>query len=215
MKTILLTGFEPFGGDAINPSWEAVQQFSGRKYGEFIIVAEKLSCTFSTAHLELAQLCRQFNPAIVINIGQAAGRSQVSLEKVALNWIDARIADNAGNQPMDCSIITAGDAAYFSNLPLKSLVAKLKQVGIPSAISYSAGTYVCNFIFYHLMNLIQTTYHNTLGGFIHIPFLPEQVVNQPQQPSMSLLTIVTAIDAILAELVAPQSYTPSSAGTIC
>lgn len=215
MKTILLTGFEPFGGEQINPSWEAVKRFNAIKVDGYTIFIAQLSCTFLQAGNELEQLIEQYQPSIVLNIGQAAGRNTISIEKVAINWIDARIPDNNGNQPVDATIISGAPDGYFSNLPLKGIMGRLNASGIPCSISYTAGTFVCNYVFYRLMHKINSENLAITGGFIHIPLLPNQAVNNLTQPSMSLETVVQGINLILQEIIQPSEYVPTSSGTIC
>ncbi len=218
MKIILLTGFEAFGNEVINPSWEAVKLLDKCCFdGNYKVISEQLSCTFEDADIELEQLIIKHNPYIVLNVGQAAGRNSISIEKVAINWIDARIADNRGYKPSDVSILADQPTAYFSNLPLKSIVSALSASGIPCSISYSAGTFVCNYVFYSLMHLIHNKYNHIRGGFIHTPLLPEQIVKSfEKHPSMELDVIVMGLKLIIQEIVSPKNYTNHiDTGTIC
>lgn len=187
MTTILLTGFEPFGGEQSNPSWESVRRLDGQLLSDGShIVAAQLPCQFGTALAVLKHHIAQSRAEIVICVGQAGGRAELSLERVAINVDDARIPDNAGAQPIDAAIVENGPVGYFSSLPIKAIVQSLHNKGIPAAVSQTAGTYVCNHVFYGLMHL--AVKHPTIrrAGFVHIPYLPEQAVAYAGAPSMSL-----------------------------
>ncbi|WP_152396731.1 pyroglutamyl-peptidase I [Paenibacillus guangzhouensis] len=194
MKNILLTGFEPFGGETMNPSWEAVKCLDGEiLFGDYQIQSVQLPTVFGDAIHQLAQAQARISPVLTLCIGQAGGSSELRVERIAINLDDARIPDNAGNQPIDQPIVPDGPTAYWSTLPIKSIVEVLKENGIPASVSHSAGTYVCNHLFYGLMHRIAESKVEGKGGFIHIPFLPEQVASNRNQPSMSLETIVRGI----------------------
>ncbi|MDO8177193.1 MAG: pyroglutamyl-peptidase I [Undibacterium sp.] len=187
MTTILLTGFDPFGGERTNPSWEAVRRLDGQKLSDGShIVAAQLPCEFGTALAVLKDRIVQSGAEIVICIGQAGGRAELSLERVAINVDDARIPDNAGAQPIDAAIVEQGPVGYFSSLPIKAIVQSLRDNGIPAAVSQTAGTYVCNHVFYGLMHLAASRPSLRHAGFVHIPYLPEQALAYPGAPSMSL-----------------------------
>jgi pyroglutamyl-peptidase len=189
---VLLTGFEPFGGEAINPSWEAVRALHGKRIAKHRIVAVRLPTAFKASRKALKAVIEQHRPALVICIGQAGGRSAVSLERVAINIDDASIADNAGARPVDAPIARRGPAAYFSTLPIKAMCAALQREGIAAEVSQTAGTFVCNHVFYALMHRLRKT-PKVRGGFIHIPYLPEQTVGKPGMPAMPLQTVVKAL----------------------
>lgn len=197
---ILITGFEPFGGEKINPSYEAVKLLPDKINGATII-KRQIPTVFRKSIEEIEKLIEETNPNIVISVGQAGGRAEVNIERLAINIDDARIKDNEGNQPIDEVIFKDGENAYFSNLPIKAMVEKIKNNGIPACISNSAGTFVCNHIMYGLLYLIDKKYPHIKGGFIHVPYLPEQVVDKRNIPSMSLDNIkkalVLAIEAII------------------
>lgn len=193
VKTILLTGFEPFNGAAINPSWEAARALDGWTGPGFTVVARQLPCEFGRVNIALLEAVEAVHPDIVIAVGQAGGRPEISLERVAINIDDATIVDNAGAQPVDTAIIADGPAAYFSSLPIKAIVQALRLRGFPAGVSQTAGTFVCNHVFYGLM-------HHAVGhaglkaGFIHVPFLPEQAADRPERPpSMALKDIVDGL----------------------
>jgi len=192
MRTILLTGFEPFGGESSNPSWDAVQQLDGwQPDQETIVRAVQLPCVFGDSLSELRSHIAALDPVLVIALGQAGGRSCISLEKVAINYNDARIADNQGQQPLATTTVAEGPAAYFSTLPLKHLVQQLTARGIPAELSFSAGTFVCNHLFYGLMHAMETK-PQVRAGFIHIPYSPAQAAKR-QCASMSIALVVEAL----------------------
>lgn len=194
-RTILLTGFDPFGGDTVNPSWEAVSRLHGESIAGRQIVAEELPTTFDGAPKALRAALRRHAPELVLCIGQAGGRASMSLERVAINVNDARIPDNAGAQPIDTPVVRRGPAAYFTTLPIKAMHADLRAAGIPAEISQTAGTYVCNQVFYVLMHALAGT--RIRGGFVHIPFLPQQVEAMPGTPSLDLDTIVAGLQVCI------------------
>ena len=193
---VLVTGFEPFGGDTINPALEAVNKLEGRTLhtdsGTIKLFTHKIPVVFGEAALVLDESIADAKPEIVICVGQAGGRYHITPERVAINVDDSPIPDNAGNAPIDAPIIDGGPAAYFTTLPIKRMVKAIQEAGIPASVSNTAGTYVCNHLFYHLMHLLHTKYQNIRGGFIHIPYLPEQAVNR-LTPTMSLDAIVNAL----------------------
>jgi pyroglutamyl-peptidase len=210
-RTVLLTGFEPFNGAAINPSWEAVRALDGWSGPGFAVVARQLPCVFGTALDVLRESIAGVRPDIVIAVGQAGGRSEISLERVAINVDDASIRDNAGNQPVDTPVAADGPAAYFTTLPVKAIVNALRLRGFPSGVSQTAGTFVCNHVFYGLM-------HHAVGqplkaGFIHVPFLPEQAADRPERPpSMALRDIVDALRIAVEVAVVTEADTAEPGG---
>ena len=215
MKTILITGFAAFGGEKINPSWEAVKQLDQLIIDEHQLIARQLPCSFAESSEHLTKLLEELQPQIVLNIGQAGGRLDISLERVAINLDDARIADNLGAQPIDQTIIKDAPNAYFTNLPLKALLQVARNNGIPASISYSAGTFVCNHVFYTLMHWINTVNPAIKGGFIHIPYLPEQAAALGAQPSMTQETVISGLKTILKTIIATPKDISAVGGTIC
>ncbi|MEC1587225.1 pyroglutamyl-peptidase I [Bacillus spizizenii] len=191
-KKVLITGFDPFDKETVNPSWEAAKQLNGLETDEAIITTEQIPTVFRTALDTLRKAIQKHQPDIVICVGQAGGRMQITPERVAINLADARIPDNEGHQPIDEEISPRGPAAYWTGLPVKRMTAKMKENGIPAAVSYTAGTFVCNYLFYGLMDHISRTSPHIRGGFIHIPFIPEQTIDNTA-PSLSLDTIVRAL----------------------
>ncbi|NRH42110.1 pyroglutamyl-peptidase I [Pseudomonas sp. MS15a(2019)] len=189
--TLLLTGFAPFGGEELNPSWEAVRRLDGERLGDLPVVAAQLPTEFGAALRVLDELLDRHRPTLVVAVGQAGGRAELSLERIAINVDDARIPDNVGRQPIDEPVVPGGPAAYFSTLPIKAMVHALRAAGFPAAVSQTAGTFVCNHVFYGLQHRLQGT--GVRGGFIHIPYLPAQAANQPGAPSMALETLVAGL----------------------
>lgn len=183
---VLLTGFDAFGGDALNPSWLAVQKLHGRRVLGHRLVAAQLPTVFGDSIDTLQALLRQHRPVLVICVGQAGGRAALSMERVAINVDDARIPDNAARQPVDLPVVHDAPAAYFSTLPIKAMHAALQREGIASEVSQTAGTFVCNHVFFGLMHLLATQrgLRRTRGGFVHVPWLPEQGA-----PAMPLETV--------------------------
>ncbi|WP_459502628.1 pyroglutamyl-peptidase I [Bacillus sp. C1] len=197
MKTMLVTGFEPFGGEEMNPAWEVAKQLDGQVIGDYKIISKQVPTVFHKSLQVLQSYMEEVEPELVICIGQAGGRPDITVERVAINVDDARIADTEGNQPVDEPIIERGPAAYWSTLPLKAIVKKLREEGIPASVSQTAGTFVCNHLFYGLMHILATSENEVRGGFIHIPFLPEQASNHLGQPSMSLPVITKGIELLI------------------
>jgi len=189
---ILVTGFDPFGGEPVNPALEAVMRLPPT-LGAHTIERRSLPTMFHRALDALGDAVRTLRPDIVLCVGQAGGRSELSIERVAINVDDARIADNAGASPIDQPIVPGGPAAYFTNLPLKAMVRALGEAGIPAKVSNTAGTFVCNHVFYGAMHLVATEFPAMRAGFVHIPFLPEQVARHPGQASMAVETVVAGL----------------------
>ena len=194
MRTVLLTGFEPFAGDAVNPSGDAVRALAARWRGPERLVTEVLPVAFDGATARVAALLEEHRPDVVVATGLAGGRAAVTPERVAVNLADARIPDNAGHRPQDAPVVDGGPAAYFATLPVKAIGAALGNRGIPSTVSHTAGTFVCNHAFYVLQHLAATAYPAVRrAGFIHIPWLPEQAARHPGTPSLGLETVLAAL----------------------
>ncbi len=193
-QPILLTGFEPFDGATVNPSAEIVRRLGGQKTGRHAIEGVVLPCRFGAAMAALKREIRRLDPALVVCLGQAGGRTGITPERIAINVDDARIPDNAGRQPVDRPIVRRGPAAYWSTLPIKAIVAALQARGIPAAVSQTAGTFVCNHVFYGLMHALRRR-RGVRGGFVHLPWLPEQA--GAGQPSLPLDVMVDAIGVTL------------------
>jgi pyroglutamyl-peptidase len=176
-KPILVSGFEPFGGDAINPSALVAQALHGRTVGGAGVVGVVLPCAFGTSIAVLREALRRHRPQLVLALGLAAGRGGFSLERVAVNLDDARIPDNAGAQPIDMPVVERGPTAHFTTLPIKAMAAALREAGHAAEISNSAGTFVCNHVFYAMQHLLCR--RKVRSGFMHLPLLPEQAHGQP------------------------------------
>ncbi|WP_396617129.1 pyroglutamyl-peptidase I [Lysobacter soli] len=192
MPHVLLTGFAPFGGESTNPSWEAVQALEGEVIAGHRIVARCLPVEFDASLHALQHALDEFVPSLVICVGQAGGRAQMSLERVAINVIDARIPDNAGAQPIDEPVAADGPAAYFTSLPIKAMLAALRNAGFPAEISQTAGTYVCNHVFYALMHALRGL-PGVRGGFVHIPYSPAQAALHAGAPSLPSTVVAQAL----------------------
>lgn len=193
MPTVLVTGFDPFENEPLNPSWEAVRTLDGQGIAGAEIIARQLPTVFGESNRVLGKLLQTLRPDVVIAVGQAGGRPEMSIERIAINVDDARIADNAGKQPIDTVIAGDGPAAYFSTLPIKAIVRELRVGGIPASVSQTAGTFVCNHVFYGLMHAIARQNLPTRGGFIHIPYLPSQAAKHPGQPSLAHDTVIAGL----------------------
>ncbi|MBI3346054.1 MAG: pyroglutamyl-peptidase I [Burkholderiales bacterium] len=194
---ILLTGFEPFGGEAINPSWEVARALNDQVIAGATVHARCLPTTFGGAPQALADALSIVRPGLVIALGMASGRSEISIERVAVNLIDARIADNANERPQDLPVRDEAPAAYFSTLPIKAMRDALRAAGHPAGLSLSAGAFVCNQVFFELQH--QLVGRGIPSGFIHVPALPEQAARvQPTVPSMGLAAQIDAIRLALA-----------------
>ena len=197
---VLVTGFDPFGGESINPAWEAVKVIKDEIAGAEVIkmqIPTVVGKSIAKIHDKMVEI----NPDIVIAVGQAGGRFGVTPERVAINVTDARIPDNEGNQPIDEPIFADGDTAYFSNLPVKAMVQAIKDAGYPSSLSNTAGTYICNHVMYGILYYIQKEFPGVRGGFIHVPYAASQVVDKPNTPSMAIADITAALEAAIAATV--------------
>lgn len=193
---ILLTGFSPFGNSAVNPSWEAVKQVAVPQNVELMRL--EIPTVFYKSAQVLAGKIEEFKPDVVLCVGQAAGRAEITPERIAININDAKKPDNGGNIPHNELIDSEGPPAYFSGFPIEKIIEALHSEDIPVRISFSAGTYVCNHLFYSLMDLINQKELPIIGGFVHIPCIPEQVGRdfQPSTPSLPIEVIVHGLEVI-------------------
>lgn len=191
---LLITGFEPFGGETENPSWEVARLLHGMIVSQCDLVSVQLPCVFSKSLEALENALKLHQPQMVIALGQADGRSDVSIERVAINVCDARIPDNEGAQPIDVAVVQGGPAAYFSTLPIKKMVATLKSNGYPASVSQTAGTFVCNQVFYGLQHVLKD--QKVASGFIHVPLLPSQAAKR-SGATLSSMSAATLRDALL------------------
>ncbi|KXT77955.1 pyroglutamyl-peptidase I [Streptococcus sp. DD13] len=197
---ILVTAFEPFGGEAINPALEAVKRLPQTIKGAQISWLQVPTVFGESAEI-LAQAISDQRPDAVLCVGQAGGRMGLSPERVAINLDDARIPDNKGQQPLDQPIQPDGPAAYFSTLPIKAMVQAIKKAGIPASVSNSAGTFVCNHLMYQALYLADQAYPEMRAGFLHIPYLLEQVLEKSQTPAMGLEDIIRGLEAAIGAIV--------------
>ena len=194
---ILLTGFEPFGGEVINPSWEVARSLHGQVIAGATVQARCLPTSFGGAPRALAEALAVHKPELVIALGLASGRAEISIERVAVNLIDARIADNAGERPQDVPVCEGAPPAYFSTLPVKAIRNGLRAAGHPAGLSLTAGAFVCNQVFFELQHRLVG--RGVKSGFIHVPALPEQAARaQPTVPSMGLAAQIDAIKLAIA-----------------
>ena len=215
---VLLTGFDAFGfgeaglaSPALNPSWLAVQALHAIRVAGHDVIAAQLPTRFDTSVTELMRLLRLYRPALVICVGQAGGRNALSLERVAINVNDARIPDNAGMQPVDTPVVPGGPAAYFSTLPIKAMLQALQDAGLAAEVSQTAGTFVCNHLFYALMHALATQrgFKRARGGFVHVPYLPEQ-----GSPSLPLEDMVRGLQVAIATALGTPHDIAKSAGAV-
>ena len=197
---ILVTGFDPFGGEKVNPALEAVKSLPSEIHGAEVYWVEIPTVFYKAAEVLETAIVR-FQPDAVLCIGQAGGRTSLTPERVAINQDDARIPDNQGNQPIDTPIRQDGQAAYFSTLPIKAMVQAIKEEGLPATVSNTAGTFVCNHLMYQALYLADKKFPHMKSGFMHIPYMTEQVVNKPNTASMNLTDIVRGIEAAIGAIV--------------
>jgi pyroglutamyl-peptidase len=188
---ILLTGFEPFGGDPVNPSALVCRALHGQRVAHATVHAVELPCVFGRALQVLDEALADTSPVLVLALGLAAGRGEISVERAALNIDDARIPDNAGSQPVDLPVVAGGPAAWFSTLPIKAIVAALRHAGLPAAVSQSAGTFVCNHVFYGLQHRLAGT--GVRSGFVHVPLLDTEAAAHPGLPTLPLADQVRGV----------------------
>ena len=195
-KCVLVTGFEPFGGERINPSWEIVralpERIGGRRVEKLLVPTE-----FGRSVQVAAKAIDRLRPELVLCIGQAGGRSCMSVERVAINVDDARIADNAGKRPVDERIRRDAPAAHFCTLPVKAMVAAITRAGIPAEVSNSAGTFVCNHLIYGVLDHIAGRALAVRAGFMHVPYVEAQVLDKPDTPAMALASMVEGAKAAI------------------
>jgi len=211
---LLLTAFSPFGGEKINPSLEAVKLVKD-KILETDIIKLEVPTVFGKSIKIVADAIEKEKPDYVLCIGQAGGRYGITPERVAINIDDARIPDNEGNQPIDRPIFADGEPAYFSNLPVKAMVEEIRKEGLPAGLSNSAGTYVCNHLMYGVLYTLSKKYKGVKGGFIHVPFIPEQTVDKSDKPSMSLPDIVRGLEAAIRAVSRNKEDVKSTEGSVC
>lgn len=210
---VLITGFDPFGGESVNPAYEAVKLLPDTIAGAQIIKLE-IPTVFSKSGPAVEAGIQEHQPDIVINVGQAGGRSCVTIEKVAINLADARIPDNAGEQPVDEVLQVDGENAYFATIPVKAIVQNVREHGIPCHVSYTAGTYVCNCVMYNVLYMAAKKYPNIRAGFIHVPFAAEQAVDKANGMAfMSLDMIAKSLEYAIEATVQNETDISEAMGT--
>lgn len=205
MRTILLTGFEPFGGAELNPAELAVAALAADPPPGLRLVTAILPVTYAGAGPALQAAVRRHRPDVLISVGLADGRAELSVERVAINVDDARMPDNAGVLRVDQPIVADGPAAYFARLPIKAITVAIRAAGVPARVSQTAGTFLCNHVFYTGCHLATTEFPGLRSGFIHVPWLPEQVTDRPGEPSMALATIVSGLRAAVVTAAEAQT----------
>ena len=195
---LLLTTFTPFDGEKINPALEAVKLVKD-KIGNLLIVKLEVPTVFGKSIDTVREAIEREKPDFVLSIGQAGGRAEITPERVAINLNDARIPDNEGNQPIDEPVFPDGENAYFSTLPVKAMVEAIREEGIPSSLSNSAGTFVCNHLMYGVLYYLDKR-PVIKAGFIHVPYIPEQVKNKKEMPALELSEIVRGLEAAITAI---------------
>ena len=197
---VLVTGFDPFGGEKLNPALEAIKSLPAQIQGAEVRWLEVPTVFYKSAKI-LEKEIRLYQPDIVLCVGQAGGRKGLTPERVAINQDDARIPDNEGNQPIDRPIQLDGPPAYFSSLPIKAMVQAIKEEGLTASVSNTAGTFVCNHLMYQVLYLVEKEFPNIKAGFMHIPYMAEQVVDKPHTPAMDLVDIVRGIEVAIRAII--------------
>ena len=211
---ILVTGFDPFGGEPINPAIESVKRLPDNIAGAEIIKLE-IPTVRKKSLEKIEKAINEHNPDVILSIGQAGGRFDISIERIGINLDDFRIPDNEGNQIIDEPIFPDGENSYFVKLPVKAMVQNVQKNNIPASVSYTAGTFVCNHVLYGVLYLIEKKYKGKKSGFIHIPFLPQQVVDKRNTPSMELNTLVKGLTAAIEAIVKNNEDIKEVGGTVC
>jgi pyroglutamyl-peptidase len=194
---VLLTGFDPFGGERLNPSWEICRQLAGATIDGLRVETCEVPCEFRRSIETVAAAIERHRPVLVLCLGLARGRAQMSVERVAINVDDARIADNAGAHPIDEPIAVGGPSAYLATVPVKAMARAMRAVHVPAHVSNTAGTYVCNHVMYGVLHFLAAGGHGARAGFIHVPYAEEQVLDRPAMPSLALATMVRGVQAAI------------------
>ncbi len=203
---ILVTGFEPFGGERTNPSWEVCTRLPPTIAGLRVETC-RVPCEFRRSIEVVAAAIERHRPALVVCIGQAGGRAHMSVERVAINVDDGRIADNAGMKPVDEAIAATGPPAYFATLPVKAMVAEMRAMGVAAEVSNSAGTFVCNHLMYGVLHFLAASGQEARAGFIHVPYAEEQVIDKPDTPSMAIATMVRGVESAIEAAATRKTLT--------
>ena len=197
---VLVTGFDPFGGEATNPSWEICASLP-RTIAGMRVETCRVPCEFRASIEAVAAAIERHRPVLVVCLGQAGGRTHLSVERVAINVDDARMPDNGGAAPVDEPIATQGPPAYFATLPVKAMVRAMRAAGVPAEVSNSAGTYVCNHLMYGVLHLLAGSDIAARAGFVHVPYAEAQVLDKPGVPALSVATMARGVEAGIAAAV--------------
>ena len=211
--SVLVTGFECFGGERINPSWEICNRLP-RTLAGYRVETVRVPCEFRRAIEVVAEAIERYQPVLVLCLGQAGGRTHVSVERVAINVDDASIEDNGGWQPIDEPIAMNAPAAYFSTLPVKAMAAAMREARVPAEVSNTAGTYVCNHLMYGVLHYLAGTGNPARAGFVHVPYAEEQVLDKPGKPSLAIATMARGVEAAVAAALAQEQDITIAAGKL-
>lgn len=211
MKTVLLTGFEPFGGISVNPSEAIARQLNGTVIAGHAVRGAVLPCVFGKANRRLSRLIQVLHPTLVICLGVAVSRATISPERVAINVVDARIPDNEGQKPVDRPVVRGGPTAYWSTLPIKAIAKALRSHGVPAELSQTAGTFVCNHVFYGLMHHLARNRLRARGGFIHVPAV---ALPPSPEPGLPLETMIRGIRLAIEVSLSVKRDLREPAGTL-
>lgn len=210
---MLVTGFQPFGGATMNPAWEAVRRLPDTIGGAEVVKVE-IPVVFGRASAAVDAAIEANRPDIVLCVGQAGGRCKITPEFVGINYIDARIPDNEGNQPLAKRVVEDGPDTYFSTLPVRAMAQAMNDAGVPAAVSFTAGTYVCNDVMYALLHSLATRFPGTRGAFLHVPYATEQATQLPADtPSMPIETMAKGLEVALAAALEHMEDVALSVGT--
>lgn len=211
---VLITGFDPFGGEKTNPALEAVKALPSH-IGDVEVIQLEIPTVFGKSLEKIEEAIEKHAPDVVISVGQAGGRFGITPERVAINVDDARIEDNEGNTPVDVPVVETGDAAYFTTLPIKAMTQAMVKAGIPASVSNTAGTFVCNHVMYGVLHMAKTKYPHIRAGFIHVPYIPQQVTTKANMPSMALGDIVKGLEICIQVAAEQKEDICIAAGAIC
>ncbi|MCD8010755.1 MAG: pyroglutamyl-peptidase I [Lachnospiraceae bacterium] len=210
---VLVTGFDPFDNDTVNPAWEAVSRMKDEIAGAKIVKL-MVPTVFGKSVQVIREAMDREQPDVVLSVGLSGGRGDITPERVAINLSDARIPDNEGNQPTDEAIFPDGPDAYFSMLPVKAMVEKIHGRGLPASVSTTAGTFVCNHVMYGVLYHVHKDFPNTRSGFVHIPYIPSQTVDKRFMPSMNLNDTIAGLEAAVEAIIENSEDIHSPGGTL-
>ncbi len=210
---VLVTGFDSFGGETLNPSWEICKRLP-REIAGMRVETCLVPCEFRRAIEVVAEAIERHRPAIVLSLGLAGGRNRLGVERVSINVDDARIPDNAGAQPVDEAIASNGPPAYFATVPVKAMARAIRAAGVPVEVSNSAGTYVCNHLMYGVLHFIAASGKKARAGFVHVPYAEEQVIDKRDAPAMSLESMTRGIAAAIEAAATHPSDIVSAEGNL-